>query len=360
LIITHVDDSRIGASPAILQEIYAALFQEFAITTCKGNRFLGMDVVREPGQITLHMETYNKEMVARFETVDTTAGYPMRELIGCCIWSVCCVHGGDLMRVKALARCVNDFDAMDYAAGLKQMYRLLNRGAKGIIFRKGGAHKETVPSNRRLKAEDGTVTPYYIGPEDVVDEFGEKDLYRSCDVEADDARVEELEALPVAANFSIVAYTDASFAVTDLMQSISGWVVYCNGSPMLWGSLRQATVVDSSCSAEYVASSICCKKVKEMENILLFLKIRCSKPYTVYTDSQAAMAIARNQNSMGNVRHLSIRTHVTRCYISLGDIELRMCLTEEMVGDLFTKVVTAAQEAGLIDRFYNDVNLNLM
>ena len=50
-------------------------------------------------------------------------------------------------------------------------------------------------------------------------------------------------------------------------------------------------------------------------------------------------------------------SHVTRCYISLGDICLRFCLTEQMVADLFTKIVTAAQEGGLLDRFYNDVNI---
>jgi hypothetical protein len=362
LIISHVDDSRIGATPSILKEIYADLFAEFAITTCVGNRFLGMDVVhdREAGHLKLHMETYNKEMVTRFEAVDTTAGYPVRELVGCCVWSVCCVHGGDLMRVKLLARRVNDFDASDYAACLKQMYRSLARGTKGIIFRRGGAHKETVPSNQRLNAEDGSVTPYYVGPEDIVDKFGEKDLHRSCDVLLDDERVTELEAMPEATNFTIAAYTDASFAATDLMQSISGYVVHCNGSPILWGSLRQTTVVDSPCSAEHVASSTCCKKIKELEKILMFLQVRCPRPCTMYTDSQAAMAIANNQNSMGNVRHLSIRTHFTRCYISLGDICLKFCLTGEMVGDLFTKIVTAAQEPGLIGRFYNDVDLNLM
>ena len=118
--------------------------------------------------------------------------------------------------------------------------------------------------------------------------------------------------------------------------------------------MKQTVVVDSSCSAEYVAASICVKKVKELEHLLEFLEIRCPKPYTVYTDSQAAKAIADNSNTLGNVRHLAIRTHLTRCYISLGDIVLEFCITEAMVADLFTKVVTAAQEAGLLDRFYND------
>ena len=80
----------------------------------------------------------------------------------------------------------------------------------------------------------------------------------------------------------------------------------------------------------------------------------------MYTDSQAAMAISNNLQAMGNVRHLSIRTHVTRCYISLGDICLKFCLTEQMVADLFTKIVTAAQEGGLLDRFYNDVTHHLV
>ena len=53
--------------------------------------------------------------------------------------------------------------------------------------------------------------------------------------------------------FTVVAYTDASFAVNELKQSISDWIVYVNGTPILWGSQRQTVVVDSSCSAEYVA-----------------------------------------------------------------------------------------------------------
>ena len=160
--------------------------------------------------------------------------------------------------------------------------------------------------------------------------------------------------MPTTQRFKIVAYTDASFAVTDKMQSISGWVVYVNGTPIFWGSMKQTVVVDSSCSAEYVAASICTKKVKELEHLLIFLGILCEKPYIMYTDSQAARAIANNNNTLGNVRHLSIRTHLTRCHIALGDIKLAWCPTEWQVSDLFTKIVSASQEKGLLPRFYND------
>ena len=46
------------------------------------------------------MKTYLEETVARFESCDTTSGYPLRELVGCILWA-CNVHGGDLMRAKA-------------------------------------------------------------------------------------------------------------------------------------------------------------------------------------------------------------------------------------------------------------------
>ena len=91
--------------------------------------------------------------------------------------------------------------------------------------------------------------------------------------------------------------------------------------------------------------------------MLLFLKIRCPRPCTMCTDSQAAMAISNNLQAMGNARHLSMRAHATRCCISLWDVCLKFCLAEQMVADLFTKIVTAAQEGGLLDRFYNDVSI---
>jgi hypothetical protein len=159
--------------------------------------------------------------------------------------------------------------------------------------------------------------------------------------------------------FRVVAYSDAAFTVDELKQSVSGWVVYLNGTPILFGSLRQTVVVDSSCSAEYVAASICVKQIMELENMLELLEIHCEKPYRMYTDSMACKQIACNNSRLGKVRHLAIRTHLVRCHISLGDIERVWCTTESMVADMMTKIVSSAQDKRLTIRFYNDVDLPL-
>jgi hypothetical protein len=184
----------------------------------------------------------------------------------------------------------------------------------------------------------------------------EHDIYK-LDMITDDAALDIVKKLaPVNSRFTKVAYSDASFAVGVSKQSISGFIVYINGIPLLWGSLKQTAVVDSTCSAEYVAASICCKQVLQAENMVQFLCFTCPKPYTMYTDSSACLAIASTSSKLGKVRHVEIRYHLVRCLVISGDIKLIFCITEDMVADVFTKIVAGAQDARLSARFYNDCN----
>jgi hypothetical protein len=159
--------------------------------------------------------------------------------------------------------------------------------------------------------------------------------------------------LAVNNRYSLLAYGDASFAVGEMKQSVSGYVIYLNGTPLLWGSLKQTIVVDSSCSAEYVAASITCKQLLHAENMVGFLGFSCPKPYRLYTDSMACYHIATNPAKLGNVRHLQIRYHLVRCYVTLGEVDMVFCITESMIADLFTKIVQAAQDSRLTVRFYS-------
>ncbi len=150
-----------------------------------------------------------------------------------------------------------------------------------------------------------------------------------------------------------MAYGDASFAVGINKQSVTGYIIYLNGVPLLWGSLKQTVVVDSSCSAEFVAASVTCKQLVHAENMLSFLGFSYPKPYPLYTDSMACYHMASNPSRLGNVRHLQIRFHLVRCYVCLGDVVMNFCITEEMVADLLTKLVTGAQDHRLSLRFYS-------
>ena len=95
LIILHVDDMRVAATPAVLKVIHDLLFSEFQITTSDSGRFLGMDTEYDVqrGEFKMHMATYIQSTVDRFANFDLTKGIPYRELVGSLLWIVLCVMG---------------------------------------------------------------------------------------------------------------------------------------------------------------------------------------------------------------------------------------------------------------------------
>jgi hypothetical protein len=337
------------------------------------------------GTLKMHMATYIDATVQRFQNFDITMGVPFREIVGSLLWIVLNIIGPELLRVKDLARRSNDFSLEDYNEALKVLTRISERRAYGIIYRRGGAGREYVPASSRpegdlsstslesyispckpgehdpvlecfpyaLKARTKTIA-YSIGDEAEFNEFDEKNLYKLNPL-MDDPEADILKVLaPTNKRFTKVAYSDASFAVGESKQSVTGFIIMINGTPLLFGSLKQTVVVDSTCSAEYVAASVCCKQILEIENMVQFLGFTCPRPYTMYTDSQACLKIATSNTTLGKVRHLEIRYHLVRCIIISGSIKMKYCITEEMLADLFTKIVDGSQERCLAVRLYND------
>ena len=200
---------------------------------------------------------------------------------------------------------------------------------------------------------------YSTGDATIINELKQSDIYKLDEQEDPQLDIPKHLA-PTNSRFTKVAYSDASFAVGESKQSITGFVVMINGTPVLWGSLKQTVVVDSTCSAEYVAASVCSKQIIQVENMVQFLNFTCPKPYKMYTDSQACLQIANTASKLGKVRHIEIRYHLVRCLVLAGEIKLEYCITEDMIADLFTKIVDGTQDKRLAVRFYNDCNLLLM
>jgi hypothetical protein len=357
IIILFCDDLRVAGQPSTVSGIKEALFKEFQITTSDGTRFLGMDTTydMESGFLKMHMETYIVSTYDRFIGFDLSRGVPFREIVGCLLWICLCVMGPELLRVKDLARRSNHYTEEDYKDALKVLERVYERRTHGIVFLRGGAGNEIIPSCSRngvlIPGMEEKVTGDDNGTPTDFNELRESLLYKVKDEIAD----EDIRpvVLQINARYKLTIYADASFAVGPTKQSVSGHIVYLNGTPLLWGSVKQTIVVDSSCSAEYVAASVACKQAIHAENIIGFLGFSCSRPYTMYTDSTACLNIASNSERLGNVRHLSIRYNLVRCYVSIGEIKMIFCITEEMVADLLTKIVAGAQDNRLAIRFYN-------
>ncbi len=352
LLIVHVDDMRCAGTPAALATIHAALSLRFNITTGDGTRFLGMDTQYDfsAGVLTFGMSTYIQSTMERFTMFDLTLGCPYRELVGCLLWVVLCVMGPELIRVKDLARRSNNPTAEDYQDALKVLHRIHKRRSMVIRFQKGSAGQEYIPAKTRpgstpLPDPDTIAEVSLCLDEDDSPDFPLlTDSQMHYDIKED--------PLPTNPRFTTVAYTDAAFAVGLLKLSISGFTIFVNCTPLMWGSLKQTSIADSSCASEFVAASVCAKQLMHVENMFRFLGFLCPKPYLLYTDSQASLSIATNLNKMGKIRHIAIRYHLVRVMIANGDIHFVFCFTEDMIADLLTKIMSGASYDRLALRFY--------
>ncbi len=377
VLILYCDDLRIGAKESVLASLYISFFDKFGITTASGDRFLGMDMhyQLDKGILKMSMESYIITTMDRFQKFDTSRGYPYREIVGCLLWISLCVMGPELLRVKDLARRSNNYSEKDYQDALKVLKRIYLRREYGIVICRGAAGTELVPSAIRssvaatIPVETTPTLQPAFGDEtgDFISTAENEVLHHSMllaqpvssEYQVSDPDFIDIPrlVLPINSRYRLIVYADASFAIGENKQSVSGFIIYLNGVPILWGSLKQTIVVDSSCSAEFVAASIGCKQLLQAENMVAFFGFNCPRPYRFYTDSTACLHIATNPTKLGNVRHLNIRYHLVRCCVSLGDLEMTYCVTEEMVADLFTKLVMAAQDLRLTVRFYSLIPL---
>jgi hypothetical protein len=214
---------------------------------------------------------------------------------------------------------------------LKVLQRIYVRRHHGIVIFRHATGKEIIPSSARVNPtpvsgeSSGENTQ---GSSSISDDIGnyiqssDNEVTKGClchgkvlvSHAAPEYMVEDLEhldiqrhTLPVNPRYSLLGYGDASFAVGVTKQSVTGFIIYLNGVPLLWGSLKQTVVVDSSSSAEFVAASVACKHLLHAETMIGFLGFSSPKPYRLYTDSKACFHIASNPSRLGNVRHLQIR-----------------------------------------------------
>ena len=91
-------------------------------------------------------------------------------------------------------------------------------------------------------------------------------------------------------------YTDSSFQSDhDDSKSISGYVFTLNGGAIFWKSFKEHTVADSTCKAEYIATSDATKEAVWLWKFINELRVATSLdgPILLYCDSTRAIAQAK-------------------------------------------------------------------
>jgi Reverse transcriptase (RNA-dependent DNA polymerase) len=123
--------------------------------------------------------------------------------------------------------------------------------------------------------------------------------------------------------------------------SVSGYIIFLLGVPILWKSKLQRTVALSSSEAEYYALSESAKDIRFIYQILSSIGIKVTLPIIVHVDNVGAIFMSENVSATSRTKHVDIRYHYVREFIESGFIKIIFVKSGENKSDMFTKNISS-------------------
>ena len=360
----YVDD-LIGAThhAAELAEDFVKRFG--AKVSPPGSMYIGMNYHQnmDEGWISIGFQTCLDRTMEKIRG-QTPEEIGLRSMVGILLWVSMHIFATYLAEVKALTRRTNQNLLEDGKLALALIYEIYERRGQQIYYsRQSDSTVPFTPRSSRIagvkdvsdfNAIPATKGELIITPNDILLHDDGIDVYAP---DFDDIQSEP-ELLPPDPRFTLTIPTDASYAADQMSRrSDLGYIIFVNGGPVDWGSIRMAGIADSSFNAEYCAMSMGTKKTIPVQVLLNFMGIEPPTP-TQYCDSTSATMVARNPHRLGAARSLGIREHATRFAISKSKLYLCYSITEDMVADFLTKRMPRKALARLSVVFFNNLKPN--
>ncbi|CAH9118288.1 unnamed protein product [Cuscuta europaea] len=157
-------------------------------------------------------------------------------------------------------------------------------------------------------------------------------------------------------SLQIQAFSDSDWATCPTTRkSITGFCVFLGKSLVSWKSKKQSTVSRSSSEAEYRALASLTCELQWIKYLSDSLSAKLSTPFSVFSDSQSAIQIAKNPTFHERTKHIEIDCHITRIKLQEGLLHLLHVSSANQLADVLTKSLhpksfdTAISNLGLLN-----------
>ena len=141
---------------------------------------------------------------------------------------------------------------------------------------------------------------------------------------------------------NMTGYTDSDFqADKDTRKFTSGSVFILNSGSVVWRSIKQSCIADSTMEAEYVAACEAAKEAVWLKSFLKALEVvpETDKPMTHYCDNSGAVANTKEPRSHKRSKHIEWKYHLIRDIVERGDVEVTKISKVNNLADPFTKAL---------------------
>lgn len=160
-------------------------------------------------------------------------------------------------------------------------------------------------------------------------------------------------------NKGLECYVDADFAggwasgdqtSPESVLSRTGFVIMFAGCPIYWCSKLQTEIALSTTKAEYIALLHSMQEVlpfmnlmKEIHDVFPFHHNKPNFYCKVWEDNRSCIKVAESPKFTHRTKHISLKYHHFRQYVSNGMIKINPIETREQIADIFTKPLDEKQ-----------------
>jgi transposase InsO family protein len=136
------------------------------------------------------------------------------------------------------------------------------------------------------------------------------------------------------------AFADANHGTgIDDKKSITGMVFFVYGGAVNWSSKVQSVTSISTTESEFRALSEASREALWLTKIVKLFKIPCA-PFTIYGDSQGAIAAIKNHTDTKHTRHIEIHHQFMKDRVIMGDLTYDYVSGKLNPADVFTKALS--------------------
>ena len=136
--------------------------------------------------------------------------------------------------------------------------------------------------------------------------------------------------------------------------STSGWVIFWQNAPLVWGSRKQNCVALSSCEAEIIALS---EAAKDMVYLRKFISGLTGKqpggPSVLRTDNKAARDLSYNPELHNRTKHVARRHFFIRDMVEAFELNVPLVSTINNYADFFTKALKPGSFSSMRNKIMN-------
>jgi histone deacetylase 1/2 len=155
--------------------------------------------------------------------------------------------------------------------------------------------------------------------------------------------------------WDMLIYTDSDWAGDkDNRISVSGFIIFLLGAPIMWRSKGQRSVSLSSSEAEFYALSEASKEIKFIVQILISMGIPVTIPIIIRVDNVGAIFMADNSSASSRTKHMDTRYHFVREFVEENFIKIIFVKSSENVADGYTKNTSGDIYEEHLDKYVAD------